>query len=203
MRVAAIVVVEPEDGVFALVQAGWGVEVERLIRVRYVQCDQSFWRDAVYRVQPGVVDQVVVREIAVLRSAKREDRVAAKQEIAGSICTLRATGGRAPARRLRSTQALPGARGMSWLTTTALAGPRDVQTLPIILCESWGVCHCDWRSDVAPQMTRSKRLVRSVSTLMLCSLFQPLLEDVRIGVVQPSHSVNVGRHWRHDLHRNK
>ena len=66
MRVAAIVVVEPEDGVFALVQAGAGVEVERLIRVWHVQCDQSFWRDAVYRVQLGVVDQVVVREIAVL-----------------------------------------------------------------------------------------------------------------------------------------
>ncbi|WP_236546145.1 hypothetical protein [Stenotrophomonas sp. 364] len=82
MRGAAIVVVEPEDGVFALVQAGWGVEVERLIRVWHVQCDQSFWRDAVYRVQPGVVDQVVVREIAVLRSAEREDRVAANQEIA-------------------------------------------------------------------------------------------------------------------------
>lgn len=75
MRVAAIVVVEPEDGVFALVQAGAGVEVERLIRVRYAQCNQSLWRDAVYRVQPGVVDEVIVREIAVLESANREDRV--------------------------------------------------------------------------------------------------------------------------------
>lgn len=66
MRVAAVVVVEPEDRVFPLVQAGWGVEVERLIRVRYAQCDQSPWRNAVYRVQPGVVDEVIVREIAVL-----------------------------------------------------------------------------------------------------------------------------------------
>lgn len=61
MRVAAIGVVEPEDGVFALVQAGAGVEVERLIRVRYAQCDHSPWRNAVYRVQPGVVDEVDVR----------------------------------------------------------------------------------------------------------------------------------------------
>ena len=45
MRVAAIVVVEPEDGVFALVQAGARVEVERLIRVRYVQRDQSLRRE--------------------------------------------------------------------------------------------------------------------------------------------------------------
>ena len=56
MCVAAIVVVEPEDGAFALVQAGAGIEVERLIRVRYVQCDQSLSRDAVYRIQPGVVN---------------------------------------------------------------------------------------------------------------------------------------------------
>jgi hypothetical protein len=55
---------------------------------------------------------------------------------------LRATGGRAPARRLRSTQALPGARGTPWLPKTALAGRRDVQTLPVFLCESWGVL--DW-----------------------------------------------------------
>lgn len=79
MGVAAIVVVEPEDGVFALVQAGAGVEVERLIHVRYVQCDQSLRRYTVYRIQPGVVNEVVVREIAVLRSAKREDRVAARR----------------------------------------------------------------------------------------------------------------------------
>lgn len=72
MRVAAIGVVEPEDRVFALLQTGAGVEVERLIRVWHVQGNQSLRRDAVYRVQPGVVDQVVVCEIAVLRSAKRE-----------------------------------------------------------------------------------------------------------------------------------
>lgn len=82
MRVAAIGVVEPEDRVFALLQAGAGVEVERLLRVWHVQRDQSLRRDAVYRVQPGVVDQVVVCEIAVLRGAKRQDRVAANQEIA-------------------------------------------------------------------------------------------------------------------------
>lgn len=82
MRVAAVAVVEPENRVFALVQAGAGIEVERLIRVRYVQCDQSLRRDAVYRIQSGIVNEVVVREIAVLRSAKREDRVAAHQEIA-------------------------------------------------------------------------------------------------------------------------
>ncbi len=82
MRVAAIGVVEPEDRVFALLQAGAGVEVGRLIRVWHVQGNQSLRRDAVYRVQPGVVDDIVVREIAVLRSAKREDRVAANQKIA-------------------------------------------------------------------------------------------------------------------------
>lgn len=82
MRLAAIAVVEPEDRVFALVQAGAGIEVERLIRVWHVQRDQSLRRDAVYRIQPGIVDEVVVRVIAVLRSAKREDRVAAHQEIA-------------------------------------------------------------------------------------------------------------------------
>ena len=32
--VATVVVVEPKDRVLALVQAGWGVEVNRLIRVR-------------------------------------------------------------------------------------------------------------------------------------------------------------------------
>ncbi len=82
MRVAAIGVVEPEDRVFALLQAGAGVEVERLLRVWHVQDNQSLRRDADYRVQPSVVDQIVVCEIAVLRSAKREDRVAANQKIA-------------------------------------------------------------------------------------------------------------------------
>lgn len=59
--VDTVVVVEPDDRVLAIVQAVGGVEVERLIRFWHVQCDQSFWRDAVYRVQSAVVDQVDAR----------------------------------------------------------------------------------------------------------------------------------------------